>query len=163
MGMDGFIEVANGLWYEESTGLPWSSKRGWKQLTSKTSRGYRNVAGALWHRIVWEHFYGSVEKGMVIDHFDNNILNNKISNLRMITTGKNVRKANNSKNNTSGYTGVYWRKDVGFWLARLRINGKDIYLGRFDVLEDAYAEYYHAKGELHGVESLGPLDCPIAY
>jgi hypothetical protein len=162
--MDRFIEIRDGLLYEKETGLPWRNRQGkLKQLKSKTSRGYRDVAGKLWHRIVWEHFNGTIPDGMVIDHHDNDVLNNKINNLRLKSSGDNIRKANNNKNNSSGYKGIYWHKKEKKWLVRLMHERKNHYIGRFDCIEEAYAEYYHAKGELHGIESLKPLPCPIAF
>ena len=40
-------------------------------------------------------------------------------------------------NNTSGITGVYWKKDRNKWGARIVVNGKCIYLGYFANKEDA--------------------------
>jgi hypothetical protein len=43
-------------------------------------------------RFVFECFNGPIEKNKIIDHIDNNKLNNKIGNLQMITQSKNVKK-----------------------------------------------------------------------
>ena len=70
------------------------------------------------HRIIWEIFYGEIPENMFIDHLDGDRLNNKISNLRLVTRKGNARNA--SKQPTkSGLIGVtllnngcgnsYWR------------------------------------------------------
>jgi hypothetical protein len=63
-----FIEVHPGLWYEEATGLPWSSREHLKGVGC--GRGYstdgelfRLYRPRLWHCVVWEHFNGKKPKG----------------------------------------------------------------------------------------------------
>lgn len=40
-------------------------------------------------------------------------------------------------NNTSGYPGVSWDVSRDKWKAQIKVNGKNIHLGRFDTLEEA--------------------------
>lgn len=42
-----------------------------------------------------------------------------------------------AKNNTSGYTGVYWNRRRQKWNAEIRKDGKRYNLGGFDTFEDA--------------------------
>lgn len=44
------------------------------------------------HRIVWVWYNGIQHEGMVIDHIDNNSLNNNLSNLQEITPAENLAK-----------------------------------------------------------------------
>ena len=44
-----------------------------------------------------------------------------------------------SKNNTSGFKGVYWNKEKGKWGAQITFRRKNYNLGRYDNIEDAVA------------------------
>lgn len=73
---------------------------------------YKETAVSL-HRAMWAWFYGEAPEGYIVDHIDNNYLNNTIENLQLLTPAENVRKgrkANGLKTNyipamkRSGYT-----------------------------------------------------------
>tara|TARA_R100001530_G_scaffold13251_1_gene12253 strand:+ start:6896 stop:7372 length:477 start_codon:yes stop_codon:yes gene_type:complete len=89
-------------------------------------------------------------KGKVIDHIDGNPLNNQKSNLRVCTYSQNAMNRIRSKDNTSGYKGVYLDKAKNKWRARIMKEGKRISLGSFDSSKDAYRVYKNAAKELHG-------------
>lgn len=63
----------------------------------------------------------------VVDHIDNNPLNNDLSNLQIITNRENTSK--DRKIGSSKYTGVCFQSNK--WVAQLQINRIDVYLGRF--------------------------------
>jgi len=68
-----------------------------------------NGKSFLVHRIVWQLFNGDIADGMVIDHIDRDSTNNKIENLRMVTTSVNSRNSSMYSTNSTGITGVtYW-------------------------------------------------------
>ena len=60
----------------------------------------------LLHRVVWLLCNGSIDPSLVIDHIDGNNQNNKISNLRQVTSLENARNRKLSKYNKSGVTGI---------------------------------------------------------
>ena len=166
--MKGFIEIIDGLWYEEATGLPWSSKKftgtGWvndgdlKRLNSKSGGGYYylKVSGKMknWHRIVYEHFNGPIPKGLQVDHFNNIKTDNRISNLQLLSGPDNTRSRLKHKNNTSGHPGVIFKKANKKWQAQIKINGKQKYLGIFDDKLEAAEAYLKAKMKYHGSDSI---------
>lgn len=76
------------------------------------------------------------KNGYVIDHEDRNKLNNQKSNLRFLTKSGNAANSKLSKNNTSGVKGVRKARS-GRWVACLMLNGKNIYLGTYDTIEEA--------------------------
>ena len=75
----------------------------------------------------------------IIDHIDNNPLNNRKGNLRLCTNTENCRNARRGKNNTSGYKGVKNRGDR--WGARIMVDRKEIWLGTFGSKEEAAGAY----------------------
>jgi len=48
-------------------------------------------------------------------------------------------KGSVSSRNTSGHTGIYWYIPTNKWRAEIFQNGKQIYLGYFDTIEEAIA------------------------
>jgi siroheme synthase (precorrin-2 oxidase/ferrochelatase) len=82
------------------------------------------------------------ESNLVVDHKDNNPLNNRVDNLQLVT-----RRLNNSKdrkNKTSQYTGVSWNKKDKKWRAGIKTNGKSTNLGSFICELDASNAYQKA-------------------
>ena len=74
---------------------------------------------------------------LVVDHIDNNPLNDKLYNLQIITHRKNLTK--DKKNGTSKYIGVFkygkrWRSEIG-------INNTKNYLGTFNTEIEASQAY----------------------
>jgi len=65
---------------------------------------------------------------IVVDHINNDRLNNKLYNLQIITQRLNASK---DKKGTSKYTGVSWNKTTNKWTSNIRINGKIKHLGLF--------------------------------
>ena len=75
-----------------------------------------------------------------IDHINNNSLDNRIENLRILTHQQNLWNTN-----AKGY---YWNKQNNKWHAQIRINDKKKFLGLFENEEDAHQAYLNAK-EIH--------------
>ena len=97
------------------------------------------------HRVIMK-----TPKGKETDHIDNNGLNNQRSNLRIVTHSQNQMNKGMSKNNTSGFKGVSWDKNSKKWLALIRFNGKQIYLGVYTTKEEASEAYIKACIKYHG-------------
>jgi len=75
---------------------------------------------------------------LVINHIDNNKLNNFLGNLEIISNRKN--STIHRKKGTSKYPGVHYCKRVKRWIARIQVKGSNIYLGSFiDEIEAAKA------------------------
>lgn len=73
----------------------------------------------------------------VIDHIDQNKLNNKRENLRYLTKSGNAINSKLSSNNTTGVKGITRNRNKKKWIAQIMVNRKHIHLGTFDKLEDA--------------------------
>ena len=87
------------------------------------------------HRIIWVLMTG--EQPKEIDHIDGNGLNNKWSNLRSVNHKTNGRNQKKHITNTSGASGVTFRKDSGRWRARIMVDDVMISLGTFKNKDDA--------------------------
>ena len=93
---------------------------------------------ALVHVVIWEMHYGPVTPGMEIDHKNNIRDDNRIENLQELTHGDNSKKQLISKNNKTGYKGVFFNKTNNNFKAYIYVNYKKIHLGTFDTAEEAY-------------------------
>ena len=168
-----FIEISKGIWYETSTGLPWTTRQPGgpkggckydaplKRLIAKTNKGYYMVRldgrRVYWHRIVFEFFHGPIPKGLQVDHKNNKPEDNRLENLQLLSAKENYRCQLKNKNNTSGYPGIYWHKRDKKWRAQIKVNGDIKYLGCFDNPKEGYKVYLAAKIRYHGEESVRHL------
>jgi hypothetical protein len=101
------------------------------------------------HRIAWIITYG-VDTDGFIDHINGDKSDNRIVNLRVANKSANGFNTTKRANNTSGYKGVTWHKQIGKWAARAKVNYECYHLGLFDdVLEAAKAYDDFAKAN-HG-------------
>ncbi len=103
------------------------------------------------HRLVTNAFIDNpANSKKCVDHIDNDKTNNHVSNLRWATHQENNRNANKSKNNTRGVIGVCYHKKRKKWQARIRIDGKNKYLGSFKTLKDAEQTRIRAVNKYFG-------------
>lgn len=94
----------------------------------------------LAHRLIWVLVYGRwPADGMEIDHIDGDGSNNKLSNLREVPHVDNQKNQRRMSTNTSGCTGVSWRKERQRWSAKMYKGKSTIYLGLFKTFEEAVA------------------------
>jgi len=116
-------------------------KRGYIE-TGINYKRYKN------HRIIFLMFHGYLPE--IVDHIDNNKLNNKIENLRAATCSQNLQNAKLSKSNTTGIKGVVWEKDRKYWKAQIMVNGKQIRIGKLESLELAELVVQELRSKFHG-------------
>lgn len=90
------------------------------------------------HRVIWAMKYGEWPS-LEIDHINGVPDDNRIENLRVVSTSINARNAKMRTHNTSGANGVNWSKSRGLWEARIAIAGKRRFLGAFANIDDAIA------------------------
>lgn len=106
----------------------------------------KNIGSTLKvHKLIAMAFLNHTPCGYkeIVDHIDNNPLNNNVNNLQLITQRLNCSK--DKKNKSSKYTGVYWSKRDKIWRSQISINGKLKNLGRFNTEIEAHEAY---KNEL---------------
>lgn len=76
-------------------------------------------------------------RGLYVDHISGDTLDNRRSNLRAVKNSTNIRNGKIRANNTSGVTGVRFRKERNKWEARIRVSYNIIVLGQFATKEEA--------------------------
>lgn len=110
------------------------------------NKGYaQSSKGILLHRLIM-----NPGDDMVVDHINHDKLDNRKDNLRICSTRQNTMNQDVSKNSTSGITGVTWDKTNGKWMAYIKVNYRQITLGRFTNLDDAIQARMDAEIEYFG-------------
>ena len=100
-------------------------------------------------KILLHRFLLNTSDDMIIDHINRNKLDNRKDNLRICTYKDNNRNMPMRKNAKSENRGIY-KSAKNSWVARIKVNKKDIYLGTFKTLEDAIAARQQAEIEYFG-------------
>lgn len=95
------------------------------------------------------HFIIGRKEGMMVDHINQNRLDNRKSNLRYCTQAQNYMNRTGTKSK-SGYRGVRWSNKEGKWTASISLNYKKYYLGSFETAEKASKAYQEKAKELYG-------------
>lgn len=70
------------------------------------------------HRLAWLWANGSMPSDD-IDHINGDGLDNRLSNIRVVTRNENLRNMPKQKSNTSGLTGIHWRARTQRWIAQI--------------------------------------------
>jgi len=85
-----------------------------------------------------------------VDHKDGNGLNNQRWNLRPATQQQNVRNQRGSRNSSSQFKGVFYRRDTGKWRAGINVGNHMLWLGQYESEVDAARVYDSAAREYFG-------------
>lgn len=114
--------------------------------------GYKLVKldgyGELLHRLIFLYHKGYLPA--VVDHADGDTYNNRIENLRGGDQYKNSLNSKMKSSNISGVKCVHWHTRDRCWEAAIRVEGKALYLGRFDSLDEAEEIVRIAREKHHG-------------
>jgi hypothetical protein len=105
----------------------------WKRL----GPGRRNGRNVMLHREILGLTADDVDAE--VDHINCDPLDNRRSNLRLVTGAQNSTNRNprGQSNNTSGVRGVSWESWTGKWRASVKYQGRMRYFGRFETVEEA--------------------------
>jgi len=100
----------------------------------------------LAHRVAWAHFYGEWPT-QHIDHINGNKSDNRIVNLRDVSSKENTqnRKRVMRKKEYTNLVGAYWHRKNKNWVSRIQVDGETIHLGIFDSDTAAHHAYIEAK------------------
>ena len=110
------------------------------------------------HRLAWFYVTGEWPDGD-IDHKNLRRDDNRFENLRPATRPQNNINAVIHSNNSSGFKGVGWHKQIGRWRAYLTVNKRQRSLGLFDTKEEAAAARDRAELAAYGEFSRVKIAC----
>lgn len=115
------------------------------------SDGYRRIGifGKVYaeHRLVWFYVHGAWPRGQ-IDHINGDRVDNRLSNLRDVSSNENMQNRRRAHRNSS--TGVLGVRVFGKkFIAQISLGGRVVYLGMFQKLAEAEAAYLNAKRSMH--------------
>ena len=133
---------------KDEHGRPYNQPCGHKPTHDGYGRININGKRYLVHRIIWIWHKGTFPSKF-IDHIDGNKMNNRIENLREADQTINNHNAKIRKDNTTGYTGVSFNRQIGKYRASITNNGTQIYLGDYPSVEEASCAYKKAKIKYH--------------
>ena len=104
----------------------------------------------LVHRLVGHLFLGLKldDTKQEIDHINGIKNDNRIENLRIVSTRENQQNAESHRNGR--LVGASFHKAAGKWRARIRIDGEQKFLGYFDTELEAHLCYMEALEEMKG-------------
>lgn len=142
-------------WHTLQRGTPSDRRRLRAYDVARTAMPVALPDGYNAYRIVSMHvLIMDAEPGQQVDHIDGDPLNNQRSNLRFVTNQQNAwnargAKSFNGKPTSSRFKGVFKKicktkyGNYEYWVARARVNGKDvtIYHGKDEV--EAACRYDH--------------------
>lgn len=103
------------------------------------------------HRIAWVMLHGPIGRTEEIDHINGDGTDNRIANLRLVTSSQNKRNQRKLCTNTSGYTGVYYDKRRDRYYVRANIGDTYVALGYASTAEEGAAirERYNRENGYH--------------
>lgn len=131
---DAFQTLSKFKWHKHSCG--YAARGQWVPSLKKTT-------AILMHRSVL-----TPPKGFVVDHIDQNKLNNTRANLRVCTWSENIARRSPIKNRHSKFKGVCWRVKRKNWFAYISKGRKQISVGYFADEREA-AKAFNTASRLH--------------
>jgi hypothetical protein len=145
-GLEAVIDAEDVPLVEGRNWFTWKNSRG-RVYAQRQSRldgpGKQRQRVLPMHRVIVD-----APDDMFVDHIDGDGLNNRRSNLRIVTNAQNMQNRGKPSNNTSGYKGV--SKNRTRWEAVIRAHGRVKYLGSFGSALEAHQAYLAEAAVLHG-------------
>lgn len=153
-------ELKSLITYNPQTGhLTWKYNRNWRSKAGDIAGHINKVSGYaelvinkklyLCHRLAFLYMTGRWPKAE-IDHINNIRYDNRWNNLREATVSQNRCNTRLSRNNSSGFKGVYFNKRQNDWYGQVRKDGKCYYTSGHPTAEAANKALQQIRESIHG-------------
>lgn len=132
--------------YKELSRYSWHLSNGYPSRHKNDGTGKKIYL----HRIV-----SKTPEGLHTDHINGNKLDNRKSNLRIVTASQNHmnRRKDSRKGLSTSLKGASYHKLSKKWRARIKVGDRQISLGYYDTDREAHLAYRKAAEELYGVHA----------
>jgi hypothetical protein len=132
---DGAVRAYAKIDYEDAAlaELRWSWGAQYARRTVREDGGFRLY---ILHRVILGLAHGDPREG---DHINLDKLDNRRSNLRIVTGAQNRQNRPSSAGSSSRFRGVFWHKHKRRWVAMVWVGPKAHWLGAFHSEEEAAA------------------------
>lgn len=128
----------------------WNRKFAGKAALGGLNRGYKR--GRIFdknftaHRAAWVVHFGEYPDGE-IDHINGDRTDNRICNLRSVSTLENQKNRQAPNTNKSGHVGVSWDRVRRKWHAFIGVSGRTVHLGHYISKEEAVSARARAQAQ----------------
>lgn len=135
--------------FDRISAFKWCANR--NTLGKFTAVRLVRVGPKKWRTIYMHREIIGAPPGHGVDHISRDSLDNRRANLRLCTHSTNGFNRSKTKNNTSGYKGVFRSSSLSRpWLAKICVKGRQIYLGTYVSRVDAARAYDAGAIRYHG-------------
>lgn len=100
------------------------------------------------HRLAWLYVYSWLPP--LVEHRNTRRADNRFRNLRQSNASQNQANRIKQPGTSSRFKGVTWNKSCGKWQAAIKVQGKNQYLGVFDIEITAHQAYCVAARQAFG-------------
>jgi hypothetical protein len=120
-----------------------------RRMTTIRINGEKKSKSFTMHREIM-----TAKEGQIVDHINRDKLDNRKENLRFVTREQSNQNRGISSRNTNGYKGVSLKVDHHKrkrpYEAKIKVNGKSIWLGTYETAIEAALDYDEMALVYHG-------------
>ncbi len=132
--------------YATVTRYRWYMVKSTKGVGHRYAQSFINGKSVMMHRLLL-----TAPKGLLVDHKDNNGLNNQRENIRLCSFTENNRNRGACKCNSSGHKLITYRESrLKAWRASLKVFRKTVFDKSFSTLEEAIQYRNERVSYFHG-------------